>query len=142
MKRIILLIFTILPLYAVAQAPTFDELMEEYSSRDGCTTINISRAMFKSMGVEIGADYLQAISVENVELIPHFEEQAKMLVAEYSVIMSVGSGGERVNIYQQTTPDGKISVIIIFTTDGEEAVLMYIKGDDIEFSDISSLVNI
>ena len=65
----------LLPLTAMAQTPTFDALFHEYSTKEDCTTINISNTMLKSMEVSIEAEYMQVIAVENKALVPTFRSQ-------------------------------------------------------------------
>ena len=55
----------LLPLTAMAQTPTFESLFKEYSTKEDCTTINISNTMLKSMEVSIEAEYMQVIAVED-----------------------------------------------------------------------------
>ena len=96
----------LLPLSAIAQTPTFESLLKEYSLKEECTTINISNAMLKSMAVNIDAEYMQVIAVENKNLIETFRSQALEALSEFDVIMSVNSGGKSVQIYQCSDDKG------------------------------------
>ena len=77
MKRLftLLLIMSISSLWCMAQDVNFDRLMKEYSTKSKCTTINISNAMLRSMGVDISAESVRAIAIEDAELIPHAKSQ-------------------------------------------------------------------
>ena len=86
----------LLPLTAMAQTPTFDALFHEYSTKEDCTTINISNAMLKSMEVSIEAEYMQVIAIESESLISTFQAQADKVLSGLEVIMSVSSGGKSV----------------------------------------------
>ena len=156
MKRIIILLITILlPMASMAEdeeireqdgtvcteADKFDTLMNSYSSQPGCTTINISNGMLETMDVAIGADYMKVISVENKELIPVFKEQVEELIGMYEVIMSVNSGGESVDIYQQCSENGSITDLFISTSNANSCVLIYIHGKDIVLSNIGNMIN-
>jgi len=141
MKRFILLILTILPLTALAQEAAFEKLMEEYSSKPQCTTINISSTMLRSMGVEMGADSVKAIAIEDAALIERAKMQVVKLVAAYEVVMEVNSENDRVNIYQLANPDGEITDLIITTISANECVILYIKGHNIEVDDATALFN-
>ena len=98
MKRLILLIIVLLPVAVYAQQKSFNELMTEYSATEGCTTLNISKAMFESMGVSVGADSIKAISIEKSELIPHFMGQLEPLIADMEALMRVNTDGQVVDI--------------------------------------------
>ena len=141
MRRFILLIAILLPCYTMAQELSFDSPMKEYSTKSNCTTINISGVMLQTMGADIGAEFLQAISVEDEALIEHFKKQAATITQGMNVIMSVNADGESVQIFQREYGEGKTEIIIL-TSDSDGCVLMRIDGKDIEFSNISSLMNI
>lgn len=157
MKRLILLlIIALLPMVTKAEEVVniendtttsvvndgFDQLMEHYSSQPGCTTINISNTMFRSMEVNIGADYMKVISVENKELIPTFNEEVKQLIGSYEVVMSVNSGGDCVKIYQKHSANGDVSDLYISTSNDYSSVLIYLHGKNIELNNATSLINL
>ena len=81
MKRLILLAMLLLPIGVMAQDVTISSLMAEYSTKSKCSTINLSNTMLRSMGVEMGADELRAVSVANPELMPRFLEQVAVVVS-------------------------------------------------------------
>lgn len=141
MKRLILLILAILPLTALAQDATFEKLMNEYSSKPHCTTINISKTMLRSMGVEMGADSVKAIAIEESSLIEKAKTQISELVTAYEVVMEVNSENERVNIYQLANAKGETTDLIITTISANECVILYIKGHNIEVEDATALFN-
>lgn len=120
----------------------FDQLMKQYSSQPGCTTITISNAMLRSMEVNIDADYMKVISVENSELIPTFKEQVEQLIGSYEVIMSVNSGCDCVKIYQQRLANGDVSDLYISTSNDYSSVLIYLHGKNIELNNATSLINL
>lgn len=140
MKRLIILLSILLPLSAIAQSPTFDTLFKEYSQKEDCTTINISNAMFRSMNVNIDAEYMQIIAVENEGLIATFRAQAHESTQGLDVIMSVNSDGETVDILQQRNDKDETTGIYILTCSKEECVFMHIKGHNLELSNISSIM--
>ena len=157
MKRLIFLLITmLLPMVAMAEevvstedndttsvvSDGFDELMKRYSSQPGCTTINISNSMFRSMEVSIDADYMKVISVENKELIPTFKEQVEELIGAYEVIMSVNSGGESVKIYQKRAENGSATDLYISTSNADSSVLIHLHGNNLELNNIGSLINL
>ena len=131
----------LLPLSAIAQAPTFESLLKEYSLKEECTTINISNAMLKSMAVNIDAEYMQVIAVENKNLIETFRSQALEALSEFDVIMSVNSGGKSVQIYQCSDNKGSVVDIYMMSYSGDECVLMHITGKNLELNSISSIMD-
>lgn len=141
MKRLIILLAILLPLTAMAQTPTFESLFNEYSTKEKCTTINISNAMLRSMEVNIDAEYMQVIAVENRALIPTFITQAKEVLSAFEVIMSVNSGDKAVVIYQHTVENGSVVDIYIMASSDGECVLMHINGKNLELGNMSSLMN-
>ena len=141
MKRLIILLAIILPLSAMAQTPTFESLFKEYSTKNECTTINISNTMLKSMGVSIDAENMQVISVQNEALIPTFRVQAHEALKGFEVIMTVNSGGKSVEICQQSNYQGNIVDIYILACSNEDCVLMHVYGKNLELDNVSSLMN-
>lgn len=141
MKRFILLIMMLLPLGAMAQSPHFSALMTEYSTQEGCTTLNISNAMFQSLQIDIDAESMKVISIENQSLIPRFREQIKELVAPLNVLMSVNANNESVEIYQRSE-EGRIKELYIITYEGSSCVALYIYGDNLEINQVNSLIEV
>lgn len=142
MKRLILLAMLLLPIGVMAQDVTISSLMAEYSTKSKCSTINLSSTMLRSMGVEMGADELRAVSVANPELMPRFLEQVAVVVSGLNVVMSVNSDGQHsVSIYQRVNRNGSVTDLVIVKTDDKESVIMHIRGRDLELSKIDSLLD-
>lgn len=142
MKRLILLAMLLLPIGVMAQDVTISSLMAEYSTKSKCSTINLSSSMLRSMGVEMGADELRAVSVANPELMPRFLEQVAIVVSGLNVVMSVNSDGQQsVSIYQRVNRNGSVTDLVIVKTDDKESVIMHIRGRDLELSKIDSLLD-
>lgn len=141
MKRLIILLTILLPMSAIAQEITFDSLFKEYSTKEKCTTINISNAMLRSMEVNIDADYMQVIAVENSTLIPSFNSQAKEVLSKHEVIMSVNSNNKSVEICQDKNSNGMVTAIYVLVCDDGEGVLIHITGKNLELNNIGSIIN-
>lgn len=142
MKRLILLAMLLLPIGVMAQDVTISSLMAEYSTKSKCSTINLSSTMLRSMGVEMGADELRAVSVANPELMPRFLEQVAVVVSGLNVVMSVNRDGQQsVSIYQRVNRNGSVTDLVIVKTDEKESVIMHIRGRDLELSKIDSLLD-
>ena len=98
MKRLIILLIMLLPISAMAQSPDVESIVKEYSSKEKCTTINISNAMLRSMEVDIDAEYMQVVAVEDETLAPTFRTQVQELLKECDIIMSVNREGKIVEV--------------------------------------------
>lgn len=141
MKRLIILLTILLPISAIAQETTFESLFKEYSTKENCTTINISNAMLRSMEVNIDAEYMQVIAVENSELIPTFNSQANDIMSRHEVIMSVNTSDKSVEIRQNKNKNGMVTEIFILVCDKGESILMHIAGKNLELNNIGSIIN-
>ena len=124
----------------MAQSVEFKEIMTEYSTKEDCTTIHISNALFETMNVSINANDMHVISVENKELIPQFRKQMATVVSPLKVMMSVNSGDESVNIYHRSE-NNCIKELVIITQEEDTCVVVYITGDNLEVNHIDSLTN-
>lgn len=140
MKRFILLILLVLPLYASAQQISFDELIRRYSSQQGCTTIELSQTMLSSMGVSDGVEHMQVIAVEDKALLSELREAIPEITDGMVVIMSVNSGNESVKICCRNSKEHGIVELVVATFDDGEGVLVRICGTNINISDASSLI--
>lgn len=123
---------------AMAQDVTLDKLMTEYSAKSHCTTIDLSSGMLRTMGVEMGADSLKAISVSDAGLIARFREQITQVVVGFEMVMSVNSNGSSVDIYQRSDGSGGITDLVIVTAEGGECVMTYIQGKNLELSAVNA----
>ena len=92
------------------------------------------------MNVSINANDMHVISVENKALIPQFRKQMASVVAPLTVMMSVNSGGESVNIYHRNENDC-IKELVIITQENDTCVVVYITGDNLEVNHIDSLTD-
>ena len=124
----------------MAQSVEFKEIMTEYSTKEDCTTIHISNALFETMNVSINANDMHVISVENKELITQFRKQMTTVVSPLTVMMSVNSGDESVNIYHRSE-NNCIKELVIITQEEDTCVVVYITGDNLEVNHIDSLTN-
>ena len=142
MKRLIILLAMLLPLTAMAQTPTFESLFKEYSTKEDCTTINISNTMLKSMEVSIDAEYMQVIAVENEALVPTFRSQVDEVLTGLEVLMAVNNGGKSVKICQCSDENNIVVEIYIMASSGDECILMHIVGKNLELSNIGSIMDL
>ena len=97
--------------------------------------------MLRSMGVDISAESVRAIAIEDAELIPHAKSQIVKLVSKYEVVMQVNSDDESVDIYQKADASGKVTDLLIVTTSKDECMMLYIYGNGIKVEDATELIN-
>lgn len=141
MKRLILLILTILPSIAMAYDDGFTDLVDRYSSEKGFTTIRLSKDMLQSMGVSNGINQMEVIALEDAKHIERFQADVKSITDGLKVVMSVNSGDEIVKIFSKSGDSGAIYEMVIFTSDGNEAVLIRLLGDNIQLKEATQMIN-
>ena len=141
MKRLIILLIMLLPLSVMAQSPDVESIVKEYSSKEKCTTINISNAMLRSMEVDIDAEYMQVVAVEDEMLAPTFRTQVQELLKECDIIMSVNREGKIVEVYQHANQRGEVVDIYILACDEGKSIMMHITGTNLKLNNIGSLMN-
>lgn len=141
MKRFILLVMLCLPTMAMAESPTFKELVSKYSTMQHCTTIELSKSMLESMGADSDIDSLTAVSVESGELIEGFRRDVDVVTKDLSMLLSVNNDGDAIKIYGREEA-GSIVEVMVLTISDAEGVLIQIKGDDISLSEATSLISI
>ncbi len=138
MKRFILLIMLCLPIAGMAQDNDFLKLVEKYSLKQDCTTIELTK---DALNTKTNITTIWAISVETAELIDEFKSDAtKVISASYSPLLTVNSGGEMVKIYS-IQKDGEISDLIVFSASSSDGVLVRIVGDNLSLSQAISLMS-
>ena len=138
MKRFILLIMLCLPIAGMAQDNDFFKLVEKYSLKQDCTTIELTK---DALNTKTDITTIWAISVETAELIDEFKSDAtKVISASYSPLLTVNSGGEMVKIYS-IQKDGEISDLIVFSASSSDGVLVRIVGDNLSLSQAISLMS-
>lgn len=138
MKRFILLIMLCLPIAGMAQDNDFFKLVEKYSLKQDCTTIELTK---DALNTKTNITTIWAISVETAELIDEFKSDAtKVISASYSPLLTVNSGGEMVKIYS-IQRDGEISDLIVFSASSSDGVLVRIVGDNLSLSQAISLMS-
>lgn len=125
----------------MAQSPDVESIVKEYSSKEKCTTINISNAMLRSMEVDIDAEYMQVVAVEDETLAPTFRTQVQELLKECDIIMSVNREGKIMEVYQHANQRGEVVDIYILACDEGKSIMMHITGTNLKLNNIGSLMN-
>ena len=127
-----------LPIAGMAQDNDFSKLIEKYSLKQDCTTIELTK---DALNTKTNITTIWAISVETAELIDEFKSDAtKVISASYSPLLTVNSGGEMVKIYS-IQKDGEISDLIVFSASSSDGVLVRIVGDNLSLSQAISLMS-
>ena len=127
-----------LPIAGMAQDNDFFKLVEKYSLKQDCTTIELTK---DALNTKTNITTIWAISVETAELIDEFKSDAtKVISASYSPLLTVKSGGEMVKIYS-IQKDGEISDLIVFSASSSDGVLVRIVGDNLSLSQAISLMS-
>lgn len=127
-----------LPIAGMAQDNDFMKLVEKYSLKQDCTTIELTK---DALNTKTNITTIWAISVETAELIDEFKSDAtKVISASYSPLLTVNSGGEMVKIYS-IQKDGEISDLIVFSASSSDGVLVRIVGDNLSLSQAISLMS-
>lgn len=127
-----------LPIAGMAQDNDFFKLVEKYSLKQDCTTIELTK---DALNTKTNITTIWAISVETAELIDEFKSDAtKVISASYSPLLTVNSGGEMVKIYS-IQRDGEISDLIVFSASSSDGVLVRIVGDNLSLSQAISLMS-
>ena len=122
----------------MAQDNDFFKLVEKYSLKQDCTTIELTK---DALNTKTNITTIWAISVETAELIDEFKSDAtKVISASYSPLLTVNSGGEMVKIYS-IQKDGEISDLIVFSVSSSDGVLVRIVGDNLSLSQAISLMS-
>lgn len=119
----------------------FTDLVDRYSSEKGFTTIRLSKDMLQSMGVSNGINQMEVIALEDAKHIERFQADVKSITDGLKVVMSVNSGDEIVKIYSKSGDSGAIYEMVIFTSDGNEAVLIRLLGDNIQLKEATQMIN-
>lgn len=119
----------------------FTDLVDRYSSEKGFTTIRLSKDMLQSMGVSNGINQMEVIALEDTKHIERFQADVKSITNGLKVVMSVNSGDEIVKIFSKSGDSGAIYEMVIFTSDGNEAVLIRLLGDNIQLKEATQMIN-
>lgn len=142
MKRLILILAMCLPMMAVAQKNDFGALVQKYQTKQGYTTIELSKDMLRTMGVGDGIERMMAISNEVPPASPtELANDVTQLVAGMNTMLSVVNNGCNVKIYNRTNRQGDTVELVIYSSTGNNIVVVQLTGTNIEFSDAQTLIN-
>ena len=131
MKRLIIILFLLLPLTVAAQDSEFSYYVKKYSGQKGFTTVELSQQILATMGVGDGIESMYAVSVEDREKVADFCADAQNLVAHYKVLMSFLNDDKSVSIYSRNNTSKAIAHLMIFIRSGSAATLVLLYGSSI-----------
>jgi hypothetical protein len=161
MKRILIALVMLIPLFGIAQDNSpIDKLFNKYANKDGFSTVNISGKLLNFASQSDGSDSKEAamlgkisgiriLTVENKDLNKNLNFY-KELEADgffknniYESLMEVTEKNEIVRFYGRNGEKGKLSELLL-VIGGEENTLISIRGliDPNDIAKITGSLNI
>lgn len=162
MRKILLLFAALLPILACGQQRGFTAFYNQYSGREGFTTVEITGDMIRMMGnmiVEKGSDadlsrMLNGIKSIKIVVSEHFNEvfiadMNKIVVnSPYKLMTSIVQGAQTTKFYfielvgaKKQSGETLASEFLMLSQGGEDNVLINIVGE-LDIKKISKLSNI
>lgn len=130
MKRLILLVMTLLPMMAMAQLPHFSKLNEKYNGAEGVTAMTIDKQMI-SMFAGGNADFdfvdeVQILLSENTEIATSIVKDAKKAVkkSKVEVLVSANEDGATFTIYTNKRDDIITHLVIVVENDSPSGFIV------------------
>lgn len=154
MKKIIVLISMLLPFCAMATVPELNKIVDDYSSVEGVTVVNLTGEMLKAQAGAAAADankylediesliILQSDTANLTKKISKQVDKALKGVKLESLVDIQAEKDNRVRVFANR--DGEtIADIVVYVTDGDEVALIMISGtlDESILGDMQSGIN-
>lgn len=154
MKKIIVLISMLLPFGAMATVPELNKIVDDYSSVEGVTVVNLTGEMLKAQAGTAAADankylediesliILQSDTANLTKKISKQVDKALKGVNLESLVDIQAEKDNRVRVFANR--DGEtIADIVVYVTDGDEVALIMISGtlDESILGDMQSGIN-
>jgi hypothetical protein len=139
MKKFIVLISMLLPFGAMATVPELNKIVDDYSSVEGVTVVNLTGEMLKAQAGAAGADANKYI--EDIESLVILQSETADLSKK--IVKQVDKALKGVNLESlvdiQAEKDNRVRVlanrdgeviadVIVYVTDGDEVALIMISG--------------
>lgn len=139
MKKFIVLIAMLLPFGAMATVPELNKIVDDYSSVEGVTVVNLTGEMLKAQAGAAAADankYLEDIESliilqsETADLSKKIVKQVDKALKGVNLESLVDIQAEKDNsVRVLANRDGEvIADVIVYVTDGDEVALIMISG--------------
>jgi len=142
MKRFILFLMMLVPVWTMAQKSPVDKLFEKYANKDGLTTVNISGALLGfASKIDSGPEADMLSKLQGVRILAVDDDELnksldfyKELEADgffknnkYEVLMEVTEKNEVVRFYARNAGGGKFSELLL-VVGGDDNALISIRG--------------
>ena len=154
MKKFIVLIAMLLPFGAMATVPELNKIVDDYSTTEGVTVVNLTGEMLKAQAGAAGAEANKYI--EDIESLVILQSDTANLSKK--IVKQVDKALKGVNLESlvdiQAEKDNRVRVlanrdgeaiadVIVYVTDGDEIALIMISGtlDESILGDIQSGMN-
>lgn len=139
MRKFIVLIAMLLPLGAMATVPELNKIVDNYSTTEGVTVVNLTGEMLKAQAGAAGADTNKYI--EDIESLVILQSESADLSKK--IVKQVDKALKGVNLESlvdiQAEKDNRVRVlanrdgeviadVIVYVTDGDEVALIMISG--------------
>ena len=139
MKKFIVLIAMLLPFGAMATVPELNKIVDDYSTTEGVTVVNLTGEMLKAQAGAAGADANKYI--EDIESLVILQSETADLSKK--IVKQVDKALKGVNLESlvdiQAEKDNRVRVlanrdgeviadVIVYVTDGDEVALIMISG--------------
>ncbi len=139
MKKFIVLITMLLPLGAMATVPELNKIVDDYSTTEGVTVVNLTGEMLKAQAGAAAAEASKYI--EDIESLVILQSETANLSKK--IVKQVDKALKGVNLESlvdiQAEKDNRVRVlanrngeviadIIVYVTDGNEVALIVISG--------------
>ncbi len=154
MKKFIVLIAMLLPFGAMATVPELNKIVDDYSSVEGVTVVNLTGEMLKAQAGAASADankYLEDIESliilqsDTANLTKKISKQVDKALKGVNIESLVDIQAEkdnRVRVFANRNGE-TIADIVVYVTDGDEVALIMISGtlDESILGDMQSGIN-
>lgn len=154
MKKFIVLIAMLLPFGAMATVPELNKIVDDYSSVEGVTVVNLTGEMLKAQAGAAAADankYLEDIESliilqsDTANLTKKISKQVDKALKGVNIESLVDIQAEkdnRVRVFANRNGE-TIADIVVYVTDGDEVALIMISGtlDESILGDMQSGIN-
>lgn len=154
MKKFIVLISMLLPFGAMATVPELNKIVDDYSSTEGVTVVNLTGEMLKAQAGAAAAaanKYLEDIESlivlqsDTANLTKKISKQVDKVLKTVNLESLVDIQAEKDNrVRVFANRDGEtIADIVVYVTDGDEVALIMISGtlDESILGDMQSGIN-
>jgi hypothetical protein len=163
--RAAMIMLVMLPIFVLGQTSPVESVYEKYAGKEGFTSVNINKELFKMMmNIEIKGEgtekaqelqemmeqlhglkvisYDDSVNVSKVKSL-YKEFSGLFPSSQYKEMMSIQEDGESVKFLVKEAGDGKIAEFVMLALDKDEVTLLSLSGliDMETISEISSKMN-